>query len=83
MGNQPNARQVAHRTTQHRKMRMHIHALSGIRIHNPSVQTVEDSMCLRLYGHWDWLSINSKNLIKSLANLPSAKLVNLGNKFHY
>jgi hypothetical protein len=31
-----------HKRAQHRKMRTHIHALSGIRTHNPSVQAVED-----------------------------------------
>jgi hypothetical protein len=30
-----------HRITQHRKMRTNIHALSGIRTHNPSVQAIK------------------------------------------
>jgi hypothetical protein len=41
-----------HRTTQQRKTRTHIHAPSGIRARDPSVRMVEDSMCLRLRGHW-------------------------------
>jgi hypothetical protein len=36
-----------HRTTQHRKTRTHIHASSGIRIHDPSFRTAEDSTCLK------------------------------------
>jgi len=46
-----------HKTTQHRKMQIHIHALSGIQTHNPSVWAAEDSTCLRLLSHWDWLDI--------------------------
>jgi hypothetical protein len=30
-----------------------IHALSGIRTHDPSVRASKDSSCLRLYGHYD------------------------------
>jgi hypothetical protein len=44
-----------HRTTQHRKKKnadIHIHASSGIRTHDPSVQAVEDSTCLRQRDHW-------------------------------
>jgi hypothetical protein len=36
-----------HRTIEHRKTRTHIHASSGIRIHDPSVRAVEGSACLR------------------------------------
>jgi hypothetical protein len=36
-----------------RKTRTHIHASRGIQTHDPSVGEVEDSMCLRLRGHWD------------------------------
>jgi hypothetical protein len=32
----------------------YIHALSGIRTHNPNVQARKDSWCLRLHGHCDW-----------------------------
>jgi len=42
-------------TTQHRKMRTHIHASSGIGTNDPSVRAVEDSTFLRPYGHWDRL----------------------------
>jgi hypothetical protein len=31
-----------------------IHALSGIRTHNPSVRASEDSSCLRPRSHCDW-----------------------------
>jgi len=41
------------RTTQHRKTRTLIHALSGSRTHDPSVRTVEDSAWLRPHNHWD------------------------------
>jgi hypothetical protein len=30
-----------------------IHALSGIRTHDPSVRAIEDTICLRLRGHCD------------------------------
>jgi hypothetical protein len=30
-----------------------MHALSGIRTHDPSVRASEDSSCLRQRGHWD------------------------------
>jgi hypothetical protein len=33
-----------------------IHASSGIQTHNTSVQASEDSSCLSLRGHCDWLS---------------------------
>jgi hypothetical protein len=46
-----------HRRAQHRKTRTHIHALSRIRNHDPSVRAVEDSTCLRQRGHWDRLFI--------------------------
>jgi hypothetical protein len=42
-----------HRTTQHRKTRTHIRAMSGIPTHDHSVQAAEDSTCLRTLGHWD------------------------------
>jgi hypothetical protein len=55
-----------HRTAQHRKTRIHTHASSWIRTHNPNVRAVEDSTCLRPRGHWNrlqiYLNINSKNL---------------------
>jgi hypothetical protein len=53
-GDRPNARPLpTHRTTQHRETRRHIHASSGIRTHDHSVQAAEDSTCLRPLGHWD------------------------------
>jgi hypothetical protein len=43
------------RTTQHRKTRTHIHASSGIRIHDPSFRAAEDGTCLIPLSHWDRL----------------------------
>jgi hypothetical protein len=44
--------------TGHHKHRINaytdIHALSGIRAHDPSVRASEDSSCLRSRGHCDW-----------------------------
>jgi hypothetical protein len=45
-----------HRTTQTQNKRIHtpnIYALSGIRTHDPSVRTSEDSSCLRRRGYCD------------------------------
>jgi hypothetical protein len=42
-----------HRTTQTHNAHTHIHALSGIRTHDPSVLASEDCSCLRLHGHCD------------------------------
>jgi hypothetical protein len=45
-----------HRTTQTQNKRIqtpNIHALSGIRTHDPSVQASEDSSCVRSRGHCD------------------------------
>jgi hypothetical protein len=53
-GDQPVARPVpTHRTPQTRNKRTDIHALSGIRTHEPSVRATEDSSCLRPRGHCD------------------------------
>jgi hypothetical protein len=35
-------------------MHTDIHALSGIRTHDPSVRGSEDNLCLRPRGHCDW-----------------------------
>jgi hypothetical protein len=48
-----------HRTTQHRKMRRHIHASSGIRTHDPSVRAAEDSTSLRPRGLTSILILSS------------------------
>jgi len=48
------AQRKASTYTQHRKTWTHIHALSGFKIHDPHVQAVKDSTCLRLLGLWDW-----------------------------
>jgi hypothetical protein len=48
-----------HRTTRYIKTITYIRASSGIRTHEPSVRTAEDSTCLRLLGHWDRPLINT------------------------
>jgi hypothetical protein len=55
---QPDARPLPiHRTTQTQNKSTHtykhIHVLSGIRIHDPSIRASEDSSCLRPRGHSD------------------------------
>jgi hypothetical protein len=53
-GDHPVARPLlAHRTTQTQNKLTHIHALSGIRTHDPSFSASEDSSCLRPRGHCD------------------------------
>jgi hypothetical protein len=42
-----------HRTTQHREMQTHIHALSRIRTCDLNIRATEDSTCLRPLGYWD------------------------------
>jgi hypothetical protein len=48
-----------------------IHALSGIRTHDPSVRAGEDISCLRAYGHCDWLIYDFHSLIHSSMALQS------------
>jgi hypothetical protein len=71
---QPVARPLPkHRTTQTQNKRLHppnIHALIGIRAHDPSVRANEDSSCLRPRGYCDrpfmerwWENITHKNLV--------------------
>jgi hypothetical protein len=59
MSDQPVARPLPkHRTTQTQNKRIrapNIHALSGIRTHDPSVLASEDSSWLRSRGHCDRL----------------------------
>jgi hypothetical protein len=45
-------------------MHTDIHALSGIRTHDPSIRASEDSSCLRRRGHWDrhFIQLSHKNL---------------------
>jgi hypothetical protein len=51
---QPVARPLpTHRTTQRINAHTDIHALSGIRTHDPSVRVSEDSSCRRPRGHRD------------------------------
>jgi hypothetical protein len=54
---QPVARPLpTHRTTQTQYKHTDIHALSGIRNHDPSVLAGGDSSCLRPRGHCDRLT---------------------------
>jgi hypothetical protein len=43
-----------------------IHALNGIRNHDPSVRANEDSSCLRLRGHRDRNLYSSANIIRMM-----------------
>jgi hypothetical protein len=53
-GDQPVGRPLpTHRRTQIQNKRTHIHALSGIRTHDPCVRADEDGSCLRPLGHCD------------------------------
>jgi len=36
-----------------RRNRLYVHALNGVRTHDPSVQAVQDHTRLRRRGHWD------------------------------
>jgi hypothetical protein len=58
MEDHPVARPLpTHRITQTQNKRTHICcALSGIRIHDPKVQAIEGSSCLRPRVHCDWRS---------------------------
>jgi hypothetical protein len=50
-----------YRTSQTQNKHIHtpnIHALCGIRIHDPSLRASEDSSCLRPLGYCDWRSSN-------------------------
>jgi hypothetical protein len=56
MGDQPIARSLPTQdNTNTEKMQTDIHALSGIRTHDPSAQASKDSSCLGLHGHCDKL----------------------------
>jgi hypothetical protein len=51
---QPVARPLPiHKTTQTQNKRTNIHALSGIRTHDPRVRAGEDNSCLGQLGHCD------------------------------
>jgi hypothetical protein len=52
-GDQPVARPLPTHRTKQTQMHTDIHALSGIRNHDPSVRASEDSLCLRPHGHCD------------------------------
>jgi hypothetical protein len=53
-----------------------IHALSGIRTHDPSVQASEDSSCLRPRGHWDrrWSCVETGIPLETLVNVHRTTL---------
>jgi hypothetical protein len=58
-GDRPVARPLPTHRTQHRinSHNTDTHALSGVRTHDPSVETSEDSSCLRPRRHSDRLSL--------------------------
>jgi hypothetical protein len=65
-GDQPDARPLPTQdNTTKKNAETHIHAPIGIRTHNPSVPTAEDSTCLRRRGHWDRLPSRYANLMLS------------------
>jgi hypothetical protein len=57
-GDQPAARPLP--TQDKHRINTGVHALSGIRIHDPSVPEGEESSCLRPRGHCDRPIINKK-----------------------
>jgi hypothetical protein len=57
-----------------------IHALSGIRTHNPSFRTSEVSSCLRLRGHCD-RQLYQYTLIKMIVHLSVPGFVRCESKF--
>jgi hypothetical protein len=63
--------QQKHRINAH----TNIHALSGIRTHDPSVLASEDNSCLRPHGHWDRLVITIPVIIKAAG--PRSLVVNM------
>jgi hypothetical protein len=69
-GDQPVASPVPkHRTTHKQNKRIHtpnIHALSGIRTHDPSVRASEDSSCLRPLGYCDRLASERAKTVHAL-----------------
>jgi hypothetical protein len=56
-----------HRPTQHRKTRTYIHALGGIRTHDPGNQLAKDPH-LRPHGHCDRLTVLPANQTYTKAN---------------
>jgi hypothetical protein len=78
-GDQPIARpQPIHRTKQRIK-ETNIHALGGIRTHDPSVRASEDISCVRPRSHCDWhLETDSMKL-----SIVSAQLVDVKSSWIY
>jgi hypothetical protein len=65
----PVARPLSKHTTQTQNKRIHtpnIHALSGIRTHDPSVRASEDSSCLRPRGYRDRLASERAKAVHAL-----------------
>jgi len=61
-------RQYLQRTAQHRKTRTHIHASSGIRIHDPSVRAVKDRTC-RLHGNLTFLNVGGAEFLLLISQI--------------
>jgi hypothetical protein len=79
-GDQPVARPLPkHRTTQTQNKRIHtpnIHALSGIRTHDPSVRASKDSSCLRPRGYCDRHNVCS--LVINIKGVKPRKMIRSG-----
>jgi hypothetical protein len=79
-GDQPVARPLPkHRTTLTRNKGIHIpniHALSGIRTHDPSVRASEDSSCIRPRGHCD------RDLLMYLFRKMAVTLIIITKEYH-
>jgi hypothetical protein len=61
-----NTGQHKHRINAHTHHTSHIHALSGIRTHDPSVRASEDSSCLRQRGYRDRLASERAKTVHAL-----------------
>jgi hypothetical protein len=74
-----------HRTTHTQNKNTDIHAFSGIRTHDPSVQTNEDNSCLRPRGHCDRqkLSTDLSFFVAPMDHMVSIKLYELLHKYIY
>jgi hypothetical protein len=80
---QPVARPLPkHRTTQTQNKRINtpnIHALSGMRTHDPSVRASEDSLCLRPRGHCDRLASELAKTVHALDRAATVTVI----VYHY
>jgi hypothetical protein len=77
----PSQGHYLHRTTQHRKTRTNIHALSGIRTHDPSNQRAKTPR-LRPHGHCDRHVLGLRRIIPvpCIVTLNSVKVDQIDGK---